>query len=115
MTHYATSIEEIGPIRQYWSMAFEARHKFFKTSAHALGNFKNITKSLAYRFQINRSFNLIKTDVFSPNSFECSDYEYADINNTVFSDKLQDRFSKSAKDKIKISNMIKHNGSEFKK
>lgn len=47
LLHYGAAIEAIGPLKQYWSMTFESKHKFFKTTAHAIGNFKNISKSLA--------------------------------------------------------------------
>lgn len=42
LTHYASAIQAIGPLRNFWAMTFEARHKFFKTAAHVICNFKNI-------------------------------------------------------------------------
>ncbi|ODM86987.1 hypothetical protein Ocin01_19695 [Orchesella cincta] len=66
LTHYANSILEIGPLRNYWSMTFEAKHKFFKTSAHASCNFKNIAKTLAYRHQLSACFKLQSKTTYTP-------------------------------------------------
>lgn len=40
-----------GPLVRQWAMRFEARHKFFKQLASRLGNFINITHTLAVRHQ----------------------------------------------------------------
>ena len=49
MIHYPECIRQIGPLVHVWSMRYEAKHKFFKSS---IKNFKNITKSLAKKHQI---------------------------------------------------------------
>lgn len=40
-----------GPLVRYWTMRFEARHKYFKKLASKLGNFINIIYTLAIRHQ----------------------------------------------------------------
>ena len=52
MVHYPRALRELGPLRQYWSMRFEAKHNPFKQIAHVICNFKNIPKSLAQRHQM---------------------------------------------------------------
>ena len=49
MIHYPECICKIGPLLLVWSMRYEAKHKFFKSS---IKNFKNVTKSLAKKHQI---------------------------------------------------------------
>lgn len=56
MTHYVTSIQELGPLRQYWCMTFESVHRFFKSAAINCSNFLNVPKSVSYRFQLQKSF-----------------------------------------------------------
>ena len=40
-----------GPLVRHWTMRYEAKHSYFKTLAHTLGNFTNISYSLAMRHQ----------------------------------------------------------------
>lgn len=113
MLHYSSAIKQIGPLRQFWSMPFEARHKFFKTTAHVVGNFKNISKSLAYRFQLSRCFKLLSLETFSPHSFACNDYELINLADTIENELLLGKFSKLATDQIVVTTKITKNGSDF--
>lgn len=76
LLHYVEAMQKIGPLRPFWSMTFESKHKFFKTTAHSICNFKNISKSLAYRHQLARSFNLLSIQEFSPSSVIHDGCEY---------------------------------------
>jgi hypothetical protein len=49
--HLPWWILRFGPMSRLWCMRFEARHKLFKRLSTAMGNFVNISKSLAVRFQ----------------------------------------------------------------
>ena len=49
MIHYPACIRQIGPLVHVWTMRYEAKHKFFKSS---IKNVKNITKSLAKKHQL---------------------------------------------------------------
>ena len=41
----------LGPMTTSWCMRFEAKHRYFKTLAAGLGNFKNLPFTLAQRHQ----------------------------------------------------------------
>lgn len=45
-----------GPLINYWTTRFEAKHKYFKSYATLMGNFKNICYSLAMRHQLNHCY-----------------------------------------------------------
>lgn len=40
-----------GPLKQYWTMRFEAKHSYFKKLAQNIGNFINLPFTLALRHQ----------------------------------------------------------------
>lgn len=113
MIHYGNAIEQIGPLRGVWSMHFEARHKFFKTTAHAIGNFKNISKTLAYRFQLSRCFKLIGIDKFSPETFDYSAIEFVSLDSVPDCEVVKGHFLKDNCDTIGLMTKINKNGSDF--
>lgn len=45
MIHYPGVIQKIGPLIHVWTMRYEAKHTFFKSS---IKNFKNVTKSASW-------------------------------------------------------------------
>ncbi|XP_022111534.1 uncharacterized protein LOC110990748 isoform X2 [Acanthaster planci] len=51
MLHYPRAIRYLGPLVQYSSMRFEAKHRQFKKWANACNNFKNIAKTVATKHQ----------------------------------------------------------------
>ena len=44
MTHYPQQIRLIGPLVNFWTMRFEAKHRFFKRLGHIVCNYRNILK-----------------------------------------------------------------------
>jgi hypothetical protein len=114
LLHYAEAMQKIGPLRQFWSMSFEAKHKFFKTSAHSICNFKNISKSLSYRHQLARAFHLLSVDIFTPCMFEIINYDYVKVNSLPHPTKVAEFFSLEDDSKIKVSDLVVHNGCEYK-
>ena len=46
---YFSHENRFGPLVRHWTMRFEAKHSYFKQLAHSMGNFVNITYSLATR------------------------------------------------------------------
>lgn len=56
MIHYPRCIKLMGPLVHLWSMRFEAKHAFFKSTLK-LHNFKHITKSLTARHQQMTLYN----------------------------------------------------------
>lgn len=51
LTHYARAIRASGPLRTFWMMRMESKHKFFTHWVAQQKNFKNITQSLANKHQ----------------------------------------------------------------
>ena len=51
MYHY-----RFGPLINYWTARFEAKHKYFKQLANVMGNFTNICYSLATRHQLYQCY-----------------------------------------------------------
>jgi hypothetical protein len=58
VTHYPRLILAYGPLRHMWVMRFEAVHQYFKDVARNIRNFKNITQTLANRFQTKKCYEL---------------------------------------------------------
>lgn len=64
MIHYRDQTLRHGPLRQLWSMRFEAKHQILKQSLATSKNRKNLPKSMATRHQL-------KQHVDRSQSFEC--------------------------------------------
>jgi hypothetical protein len=64
MLHYPEAIRKVGPLHYYWTMRFEARHKFFKHVAKIGSNFKNIAKSVSTRNQMLLSYKFFENKPF---------------------------------------------------
>lgn len=64
MVHYPNAILKLGPLIQFWSMRFEAKHGFFKRISHVTCNFKNICKTMAFRHQMMQCYSLLSGSVF---------------------------------------------------
>lgn len=54
MIHYPRMMVLFGPLSKLWCMRFEAKHNPFKRLAHAVCNFKNVSKTLAFKHQIQQ-------------------------------------------------------------
>ena len=48
-----------GPLVRHWTMRYEAKHSYFKRIAQSMGNFINISYSLAMRHQHLECYNSI--------------------------------------------------------
>ncbi|PIK52380.1 hypothetical protein BSL78_10692 [Apostichopus japonicus] len=59
LLHYPHCIRLLGPLQQYSSMRFEAKHKQLKLFAKVSNNFRNIAKTLAYKYQVAHGFSLL--------------------------------------------------------
>lgn len=68
LLHYPRAIWKIGPLKQLWTMRFEARHNFFNQLSHIVCNFKNICKTVAFRNQMMLFYRLLTGSVFSKNT-----------------------------------------------
>ncbi len=65
MTHYPRMMVLFGPLSQLWCMRYEAKHNPLKRHAHVVGNFKNISKTLSYKHQVQQMYNFKLGDPFS--------------------------------------------------
>ena len=52
MTHYPRQMRLLGPLINFWTMRFEAKHRFFKRLCHIVCNYRNILKTLSDRQQM---------------------------------------------------------------
>lgn len=57
MIHYSRMMVMFGPISRMWCMRFESKHNPLKKHAHVVGNFKNISKTLSYKHQIQQMYS----------------------------------------------------------
>lgn len=67
VTHYPRLLLAYGPLRHLWTMRFEAVHQYFKDMTRRVKSFKNITLTLAERFQAKKCFESV-TNVFALSS-----------------------------------------------
>jgi len=106
LVHYPTVIEYSGPPRLYWCFRFEGKHKEMKMYARSTTSRKNITLTLANKFQLKFAHLLLqptllkiiskekhkiqtkhielisKTLNLSPSKYSC--YNYLEFNGIVF-------------------------------
>ena len=65
MIHYPRLIAMFGPLRLLWCMRFEAKHQYFKSVVSALGNFVNVTSTMAKRHQMRQCWEYLSDDILS--------------------------------------------------
>lgn len=70
LTHYVSVIRAIGPLRIHSTIRFEAKHQQFKQFAKNNKNFKDLTKTLAFKHQNQirravRNFDIVEKVSFS--------------------------------------------------
>ena len=59
MTHYPYQMRMLGPLIHFWTMRFEAKHRFFKRLGHIVCNYRNILKTLCHRQQMFLCYSLM--------------------------------------------------------
>lgn len=52
LLHYPRIMKMVGPVRNFWTMRFEGKHRFFKKAANVSSNRKNLCLSLATKHQL---------------------------------------------------------------
>ncbi len=67
MTHYSSIMTLFGPLSKLWCMMFEAKHHPLKRQAQVICNFRNISKTLAHKHQIQQMYHW---KLSSPLNFE---------------------------------------------
>lgn len=61
LLHYPEVMQECGPVRKFWSFHFEAKHRGFKLYTHSITSRRNISVSLAKKYQFYFANYLLKT------------------------------------------------------
>lgn len=64
--HYAELIKCFGPVIDFWTIRFEAKHSFFKKVVHDSRNFKNVVLTLAQQHQLTLAYYLDMPALFKP-------------------------------------------------
>ena len=54
MIHYPRLIGMYGPLRHLWCVRFESKHQYFKSVNSSLGNYINVTATMAFRHQMRQ-------------------------------------------------------------
>lgn len=67
LTHYPRIFLNSGPLDLLSSMRFESKHRVFKTMANSINSRRNLTHSLAKKYQFNFVFFLLSKVFFKPN------------------------------------------------
>jgi len=65
MIHYPTCIKMFGPMNRMCCIRYEGKHNFFKKHAHMICNFRNISKSMAFKHQLSQYYYFHKHGGFS--------------------------------------------------
>nr|XP_049693403.1 uncharacterized protein LOC126053965 [Helicoverpa armigera] len=66
LVHYPSMILKFGPLVNFWSMRYEAKHRVSKISARANFNRRNITLSLAKKHQLQLNKIFVEGSLKSP-------------------------------------------------
>lgn len=64
--HYPCLIQRFGPLIEFWTIRFEAKHSFFKKVVRDANNFKNILLTLGSRHQLMLAYYLEMPSIFKP-------------------------------------------------
>ncbi|XP_049330956.1 uncharacterized protein LOC125799085 isoform X2 [Astyanax mexicanus] len=66
LEHYPYLIRCFGPLLDFWTIRFEAKHSFFKKVVRDVNNFKNILVTLASRHQLMLAYHMDMPNMFKP-------------------------------------------------
>lgn len=64
LEHYSELIRRFGPLTDFWTIRFEAKHNFFKRVVHDSKNFKNVLLTQAKKHQLALAYYLDLPSVF---------------------------------------------------
>lgn len=108
LTHYPSVIRLLGPVKKFWMMRMESKHKFFTDFSRKFNNFINLTKSLAVKHQqmmvnINRNY---ENDVIESKKKTC-------LNNDLISRMAIFNFDKEPN--LYAIKFLIYNGIEYRK
>ena len=65
-----------GPLRQHWTMRFEAKHSYFKKITQSVGNFINLPYTLAMRHQKLQCYHRMNNFEYHSGTLDVGPGEY---------------------------------------
>ncbi len=98
---------KLGPLVHVWSMRYEAKHKFFKSS---LKNFKNITKSFAKKHQIAVAYHW---ESLSSKGIESGPIKLKKLTDVEHGDLISEHFQIDVSSEVSVTTWVKCNDIEF--
>lgn len=66
LEHYPKLIRRFGPLIDFWTIRFEAKHSFCKRVVHDSHNFRNILLTLSTKHQLTLAYHLDLPSLFRP-------------------------------------------------
>lgn len=84
LEHYPHLIQCFGPVLDFWTIRFEAKHSFFKKVVRDVNNFKNILFTLASHHQLLLAYYLKSSSIFKP-ALEVTNVESVSLDILEFS------------------------------
>jgi len=76
--HYKESVLKYGPLKNLWTMRFEAKHSFFIDIVRRTKNRKNLCKTMAQRHQYMQAMHLQSSDYLGAGKFEVIGQKFVD-------------------------------------
>jgi len=115
LTHYAGVIRRLGPVKALWCMTFESVHKFFKIAAKCAGNYKNVAKTTAVRYQCRKALQIMGTNCVRLNTCEHGTPTFQKLSNLgVYFEMVQRKLNALPTDFGLLVNKVVCNGAEFR-
>lgn len=108
MIHYPRIMRKIGPMFHFWSMRFEAKHRFFKNT---IKNFKNITKSLALKHQMAIAYHWESMPLKSTDHGPVKTVKISDLRN---GDMIADSLHVDMNHEVDVASWVTCYGTEYR-
>ncbi|XP_078487842.1 uncharacterized protein LOC144745800 [Ciona intestinalis] len=110
LLHIPSSILQLGPNVQYWTMRFEAKHGYFKKLAN-IANYKNVAKYMAVRHQKNFCMQLLEDDYLS------NDVQHGPVSSVsqLLSDQILHKIPATRIENLMCTTWLTQNGQKYKK
>lgn len=105
MVHYLTAIRQLGNLKDFETLRYEAKNVTFKTHAHTIHNCNNIPFSTSKKHQI-QCFCTLKSDSFLNNEYELLYYKTKTISQ-IANDNLKNLLLEKYDENMTILNEIK--------
>lgn len=84
LVHYPRLIKEFGPLKECWTMRFEAKHQYFKNLPPKIHCFKNITSTLIRRHQDSQMLLLNSKNFFKQDIQEGATHHHVTCNGVKY-------------------------------